>query len=263
MSRIVEHILRAELGSMPLPEPRAEHLTETATLSLAAYRSRRPLRRIGVPEMVVSQIRFIAAPIWALQAAVVLCICLLLHLASAAENLEADGPALLSMSSVFVAMSVLPFHGRSRRFKMREIEGVTRASHGKLMLAKLSAVGLGDAICLAVISQVSAGLLAGAVGLVLSSIVLPFLLCCTGILLILDRARGEQGLFAALGFGLGLAVGYRLLQEELGAVLAGQGQGFAAAACVLLTVVLALECRRMLRQAARPDAYEAVEFQEV
>ena len=127
MSRKVEHILRAELGSMPLPEPRAEHLTETATLSLAAYRSRRPLRRIGVPEMVVSQIRFIAAPIWALQAAVVLCICLLLHLASAAENLEADGPALLSMSSVFVAMSVLPFHGRSRRFKMREIEGVTRA----------------------------------------------------------------------------------------------------------------------------------------
>ena len=80
MSRKVEHILRAELGSMPLPEPRAEHLTETATLSLAAYRSRRPLRRIGVPEMVVSQIRFIAAPIWALQAAVVLCICLLLHL---------------------------------------------------------------------------------------------------------------------------------------------------------------------------------------
>ena len=193
MSRKVEHILRAELGSMPLPEPRAEHLTETATLSLAAYRSRRPLRRIGVPEMVVSQIRFIAAPIWALQAAVVLCICLLLHLASAAENLKADGPALLSMSSVFVAMSVLPFHGRSRRFKMREIEGVTRASHGKLMLAKLSAVGLGDAICLAVISQVSAGLLAGAVGLVLSSIVLPFLLCCTGILLILDRARGGRG----------------------------------------------------------------------
>lgn len=50
MSRKVEHILRAELGSMPLPEPRAEHLTETATLSLAAYRSRRPLRRIGVPK---------------------------------------------------------------------------------------------------------------------------------------------------------------------------------------------------------------------
>ena len=49
----------------------------------------------------------------------------------------------------------------------------------------------------------------------------------------------------------------------IGGALAGQGQGFAAAACVLLTVVLALECRRLLRQAARPDAYEAVEFQEV
>lgn len=213
--------------------------------------------------MVMSQIRFIAAPIWVLQAVIVLCMCLMLHLASAAEDFEADGPALLSMSSVFVAMSVLPFHGRSRRFKMCEIEGATRASHGKLILAKLCVLGLGDAICLAALSWVSAGLLTGAAGLVLSCIVLPFLLCCTGVLFILDRARGEQGMLIALGFGLGLAAGYRLLTEELGAVITGQGRGFAVAACVLLTAALALECRRLLRQAAWPDAQGAAEFQEV
>lgn len=263
MSRKFEHKLRAELGSLPMPEPRAEHLIETAALSLAAYRSRRPLRRIGVPEMVMSQIRFIAAPIWVLQAVIVLCMCLMLHLASAAENFEADGPALLSMSSVFVAMSVLPFHGRSRRFKMCEIEGATRASHGKLILAKLCVLGLGDAICLAALSWVSAGLLTGVAGLVLSCIVLPFLLCCTGVLFILDRARGEQGMLIALGFGLGLAAGYRLLTEELGAAITGQGRGFAVAACVLLTAALALECRRLLRQAAWSDAQGAAEFQEV
>uniref|UniRef100_UPI004027D357 hypothetical protein n=1 Tax=Candidatus Scatomorpha intestinigallinarum TaxID=2840923 RepID=UPI004027D357 len=263
MSRKLERRLRAELGSIPSPAPRAEHLAETAALSLAAWRSRRPLRRIGVPEMVLGQLRFIAAPIWALQAVIVLCICLLLHLASAAEDFEAEGPALLGMASVFVAMSVLPFHGRSRRFNMRETEGATRASHGKLMLAKLCALALGDAVCLAALSRVSAGLFAGAAGLTLACIVLPFLLCCTGVLLILDRAGGEQGMLVALGFGLALAAGCRLLPEELGAVLAGRGRGFAAAACALLAAVLALECRRLLRQAARPDAYEAVEFQEV
>ena len=126
MSRKLERRLRAELGSIPSPAPRAEHLAETAALSLAAWRSRRPLRRIGAPEMVLGQLRFIAAPIWALQAVIVLCICLLLHLASAAEDFEAEGPALLGMASVFVAMSVLPFHGRSRRFNMRETEGATR-----------------------------------------------------------------------------------------------------------------------------------------
>ena len=67
----------------------------------------------------------------------------------------------------------------------------------------------------------------------------------------------------ALGFGLGLAAGYRLLTEELGAVITGQGRGFAVAACVLLTAALALECRRLLRQAAWPDAQGAAEFQEV
>ena len=81
MSRKLERRLRAELGSIPSPAPRAEHLAETAALSLAAWRSRRPLRRIGAPEMVLGQLRFIAAPIWALQAVIVLCICLLLHLA--------------------------------------------------------------------------------------------------------------------------------------------------------------------------------------
>lgn len=263
MSRKFEYELRAELGSLPLPEPRAEHLTETAALSLAAYRSRRPLRRIGVPEMVMSQIRFIAAPIWVLQAVIVLSMCLMLYLASAAEDFEADGPALLSMSSVFVAMSVLPFHGRSRRFKMCEIEGATRASYGKLILAKLCVLGLGDAICLAALSRVSTGLLTGAAGLVLSCIVLPFLLCCTGVLFILDRARGEQGMLIALGFGLGLAAGCRLLPEELGAVITGQGRAFAVAACVLLTAALAIECRRLLRQAAWPNTQEAAEFQEV
>ena len=131
------------------------------------------------------------------------------------------------------------------------------------MLAKLCALALGDAVCLAALSRVSAGLFAGAAGLTLACIVLPFLLCGTGVLLILDRAGGEQGMLVALGFGLALAAGCRLLPEELGAVLAGRGRGFAAAACVLLAAVLALECRRLLRQAARPDAYEAVEFQEV
>ena len=59
--------------------------------------------------------------------------------------------------------------------------------------------------------------------------------------------EGEQGLFAALGFGLGLAVGYRLLQGGAWRRrLPGRAGASPQPPACSLTVVLALECRRLL-----------------
>lgn len=263
MSRKLERRLRARLASAPMPEPDPERLAETAALCLDAWRARRPLRSLGVTGMALRQLRFIAAPIWALQAALLLCLCLLLHLSSAGGDPGAEGPALLGMSSVLVAMSALPFHGRSRRFGMFETEGATRASHGKLLLARLCAAALGDAACLAALRLASAGLLDETAGLALACLALPFLLGCAGALLILDRAGEGRGTCAALGYCLALAAGCRALPGEFVSALAGPGRGYAAAACALLAAVLALECLRLLRRASRPCARPAAGLQEV
>lgn len=107
----IDRRLKTEFGSLPSPEPRPAHVDETAALCLKAYRARRRMSRLSVPGLIAGQLRFVAVPIWAAQAAAVLCMCLVLRLAMRSEDFAADAPALLGMFSVFVAMCALPFTG--------------------------------------------------------------------------------------------------------------------------------------------------------
>ena len=132
----IDRRLKTELGSLPSPEPRPAHVDETAALCLKAYRARRRMSRLSVTGLIAGQLRFVAAPIWAAQAAAVLCMCLVLGLAMRSEDFAADAPALLGMFSVFVAMSALPFYGRSRKYKMRELESSTRLSSRRLLRSR-------------------------------------------------------------------------------------------------------------------------------
>lgn len=258
MGRRSELKLKAELCTLRAPEFRRAHVDETAALCLAAYRSRRRMRRLSVPELTASQLRFVARPIWAAQAVVVLCMCLALHFAMRSGDFAADVPALLSMSSVFMAMSVLPFYGRSRKYKMRELESSTRLSCRRLTLAKLCSVGVGDTAGLIALSMASAGGFSLAANMVLGFVVLPFLLACTGILLILEHSREGHGVYVSLGFGFGLAAVCWMLPAELGRLMSSVGVGRAAAICAALLTVLILECRRLLRQMPSRNLQEAL-----
>lgn len=254
----IDRRLKTELGSLPSPEPRPAHVDETAALCLKAYRARRRMSRLSVTGLIAGQLRFVAAPIWAAQAAAVLCMCLVLGLAMRSEDFAADAPALLGMFSVFVAMSALPFYGRSRKYKMRELESSTKLSSRRLLLAKLSAVGAGDAACLTALSLT--GGLAGAANAALGLVVLPFLLACTGMLLILEHSGEEHGLHAALGFGFGLAAALWIFRTELGELCAELGTAPAAAVCAALLAALALECRQLLRQLPARDMQQALSY---
>ena len=82
----IDRRLKTELGSLPSPEPRPAHVDETAALCLKAYRARRRMSRLSVPGLIAGQLRFVAVPIWAAQAAAVLCMCLVLRLAMRSED---------------------------------------------------------------------------------------------------------------------------------------------------------------------------------
>ena len=104
------------------------------------------------------------------------------------------------------------------------------------------------------------GGLAGAANAALGLVVLPFLLACTGMLLILEHSGEEHGLHAALGFGFGLAAALWIFRTELGELCAELGTAPAAAVCAALLAALALECRQLLRQLPARDMQQALSY---
>lgn len=244
MNRSMEQSLRKSLCAVELPQPREECLRATICRCQCAYRSRRRREGPGSLELIAGQLRFIAAPIWALQMAMLLCISLLLWGLSA-EDALLRLPVSLRLASILIAMTMLPFYGRARRFRMAEIERSASRSRRKLLLAKLAAVGVGDLTCLTGLTLLSAGKITEVLNTVVSCIVLPFLLTCTGLLLILNHAREDHALLAATSLGMALAAAFWLLPTMQEAHLP-----LDATACAALLAMLGLECRRLLQKTA-------------
>jgi len=241
-------------------EPAAAHLDETVRLAHTAYDSRRKLRYVSTFEMITSQFRFVARPVWILQGIALLCLCVFMCTAMISEEFMSKLPALVSVSAVFVSMTVIPFYGRSRRYKMREIESTTRISHPRLILAKLCIVGIGDVVCLASITFLALGGMMAPAQTVLTFILLPFLLSCTVSLFIMNRVKEEYGIYVSTGLCIAIGAGYWTMATKLQPVLAQLSIGLAIAACALLLLTLFFECRRLMKQIPSPDLQEVLIF---
>ncbi len=186
------------LRSLPAPEPDAGRMRRTLRLCRAEYRARRPLRRVGAWELMRRQLRFTILPVWALQGALLLFICLALGAARPAEELI---PASASLAAELAALTALPFHSRARRYGMEEVEAAARLSRAKLTLARLGAAAVGDAVCVA-----AAALLSGGGWYVtLVFVATPFLLTTAVSLAALSRAGG---VYSAICLGALMALGY-------------------------------------------------------
>lgn len=251
MNRSLEQSLRKTLRDVELPQPREECLQATIYRCRGAYQSRRRRKSLGSLELIAGQLRFIAAPIWVLQMALLLCIALILWGLPAGDAVFCL-PTFLSLASILVAMTMLPFYGRARRYRMAEIERSARLSQGKLILAKLAAVGFGDMTCLASLMLGSAGKTPEVMHTILSCIVLPFLLSCTGLLLILNHAKEDNALITATSFGIGLAAACWMLPTMQDTPLP-----LDITACAVLLAMLWWECRRLLQRTV------SMEYQEV
>lgn len=244
MNRSLEQSLRKSLGAAELPRPREECLQAAICRCQSAYRARRQRESLGSLELIAGQLRFIAAPIWALQMALLLCIVLLLWWLPA-EDAPLRLPTFLRLASILTAMTMLPFYGRAKRYRMAEIEHSARLSRGRLILAKLAAVGAGDLTCLAGLTLLSAGRISEVLSTTIACVVLPFLLACTGLLLILNHAKEDHALLAAASFGVALAAAYGMLPTMREAHLP-----LDVTACAALLAMLGLECRRLLQKTA-------------
>jgi len=253
-------MLKNELSAAHSIEPTGAHLEETIRLARQAYINRRQMRHISTFEMIIGQVRFIAQPVWLLQGMVLLCMCGLIRHAMVSEQAASSFPAFLSISSIFIAMTMLPFYGRSRKFKMREIECTTRVSLSRLTLSKLCVIGAGDAVSLCIVTLITLGRIAEPAVTLLIFIILPFLLTCAGSLFILGRTKENYGIFVSVGFGIGLSAAFRTLAMDMGDKLTHISAAISITICAFLALVLILECRRLLRQIPSPDLRETLMF---
>ena len=244
MNYPLKRALKKGLCALELPQPREACIRATVSHCQRAYQSRRRRKRLGSWELICGQIRFIAAPVWGVQMALFLCL-LIMMLSLPSEAAVTRLPFLLRFAAILIAMTVLPFYGRARRYRMAEIEHAARQSQGKLLLSKLAAVGTGDVACLTGLTLASVGKVQEAWGIILACAVLPFLLTATGLLLIFNHTKEDSALAAALSFGVALAAVFWMLPPGRYAPLLLDVTASAA-----LLALLGWECRRFLQRAA-------------
>ena len=230
--------IKSALAAAKRPDEAAPE--ELLALCRAEYGSRPHLRRAGRWELVRSQLRFIALPVWALQGALLILICLVLGAAAPDEELI---PACASIAAELAALTLLPFHNRAARHGMREIEAAARFNSAHIMLARLVAVGIGDAVCISAIALLSGG----AANEVLILVVMPFLLTGALSLAVLEHA-GESAVLVSAGMGAVLAAAYWMLAERFTKGLLSLSPPVAAIICLAALAALCCECRAMLSE---------------
>ena len=247
--------IKNELKRLEILEPSEEHIQKTVDLCRAAYSSRRRMRPLSTPQMILSQFRFIVKSVWVLQALVLLVMCFAVHQAALAQDAVNIARAI-SLGSVFTAMTILPFYGRAGKYNMQEIESATRLSNARLILARLCVVGLGDAVCLIAFTFFSFGSMAKPVNATLIFIVMPFLLTSLADLFVLNRIKKSYGISVSVVVGLGISFAYWLMIQHLRPFALPA----AAAACVLLLLALFFECRRLLKQVPAIELQDALMY---
>ena len=197
-----------------------------------------PCREVGVCALPTSLHR--PACMRLLQGVVLALICTVLGVAAPDEALI---PACASIAAELAALTLLPFCNRAARYGMREIEAAARFNSAHIMLARLVAVGIGDAVCISAIAL----LLGGAAYEVLVFVATPFLLTAALSLAVLEHA-GESAVMIAAGMGAVLAAAYWMLAERFTKGLLHISPLLAATICLAALAALMCECRAMLSE---------------
>lgn len=256
MNKKLHSKLQTALKDRPPLQVSEEHLAQTMLASRIAYQSRRQRERIKYPAFLFRQIRFVGAPVWLLQGLLLLCAFWLFGLADigAVSNLALRHmPVLLGCFAVFIAMTSLPFIGRSAQYRMLETEMATRISILKLLLTRVLIIGIGNVLLLAtsfLLANTKATLGAESIALFL---LLPYLIACCGCLLIQAYAQGGQQGFACIAFYFSLAALLLVLYKAVPMVYEQASVGIWGALCAVCVVVFIIEIFRMLNKMASLD----------
>ncbi len=256
MSRKMRLKLQAALKDQPALQISQGHLAQTMREARIAYQNRRQRERIRYPAFLLRQTWFIGAPVWLLQGLLLLCACWLFDFAITGNvsNLAPRHlPVLLGCFAVFIAMTGIPFIGRSAQYRMLEIEMATRISIPKLLLARIFIIGAGNVLLLTVsffLARTEAVLGTGSIALYL---LLPYLIACCGCLFIQAYAHNGQQGFVCTTFCLSLTLLLFVLYKAAPVVYEQASLGIWGVSCAVCAVIFTIGLVRLLNKAASLD----------
>ncbi len=112
-----------------------------------------------------------------------------------------SGAKLLFCASTLVAMMALPMLYRSRKYRMQEIESVSYFSSTRLLMAKLAAIGIGDALLLAGIFLTTMIRTSMETGNLTLCLLLPFLVMSAAYLYMMGHCSGNGFFVGSITLG--------------------------------------------------------------
>ncbi len=248
--------LQAALKNQPVLQISEAHRMQTIEAARIEYRSRRQRERIRYPAFLLRQVRFIGAPVWLLQGLMLLCACWFFGFALTAGLyglVSRHLPLLLCCFAVFIAMTGIPFLGRSAKYRMLEVELATRISLPGLLLTRILLVGASDTLLLGV-----ALLLVGTgteleAGSVAAYLLLPYLVACCGCLFIQVQAHGRYRGFVCTAFCFLLVALLFMLYRTFPQVYEQALLGIWGVLCAVCVPALLAEVYRLLKKAGSLD----------
>ncbi len=159
-------------------------------------------------------------------------------------------PVLLGCFAVFIAMTSIPFIGRSAQYRMLETEMATRISIPKLLLTRIFIIGIGNVLLLTfpfLLASMKAELGTGSIALYL---LLPYLIACCGCLFIQAYAQSGQQGFVCTAFCFSLTALLFVLYKSAPVVYEQASAPVWGALCALCAMILIIGIYRLLDKAA-------------
>lgn len=220
----------------------------------ASQKQRR--QRISFARFLGKQLPGIGWKLWSLQGLFFLSVNA--FLSDAAEYLRSPLrlAKLLFCLSVAVFMTALPLLYRSVRYRMQEIEAAARFSLGKLLLARLIAISIGDLFLLCGIFLVAVAKTSLSADITVIYLCFPFLLAGSGCLYMLGHLSPNRFLAGSLLFCTTLLLVFSFLPEQCAVLFQ---PSFFAAQIVSCALLLAF-CARQLRYLIKLSSYEELQL---
>lgn len=189
--KLSEKKIREGLRQFPVPAYDPEGLEKTVRSAERAYGEQLIAKRIGFPEFIAMQVRFIGRWVWAAHSALLLLFLLLLSRYQ--FGIRDMQPVFLLFSTIapLVAFVGFPEILKSCSHNMEEIEACTRFSLRRLMAARMLILGLADLCCLTAILAASSANKGALVWRMILYLFVPFNLTCCGCLTVLRRVRNR------------------------------------------------------------------------
>lgn len=245
----LEKALKLSLHQTP-SIPGDAHLQATILLARKEACRKQNRKRISFTRFLGKQIPFIGWRLWGVQ-----CLFFL-----AAYFVLSDVPGYLKSPlhlakalfclSVLVFMTALPLLVRSVRFRMQEIEGTARFSSVKLLLARLTVIGIGDLILLGGILLTTLAKTSLSADSAVIYLCFPFLLAGSGCLFMLGHFPPGRFLAGSILFCSALIVLCSVLPGQYAFLFHPSFSVEPYILCALLLVFCAYQLRFIIRASA-------------